>query len=292
MIADSGTSRTSGIDGSMPAVGGAELGRTCALAVECARELARDAGRHPELFPAKPFDAGFYHSLALVGAFGSPWATARELRAVNRAALWVFAVDLLIDHVATSRDEVADLVGACLAVADGAEPRTPATRFLAELRDEAGSPAWRDQLGRMLAAMAREWDWRTGDRPDLATYLDNADSTGSSFVNLAHWNATGDPWTLANLDRVRAVGDEVQRYLRLLNDLATRDREAGWGDVNALTLGAGHAEVTARMGELSQRAVALIEPLRDTAPRTALYLERQLTFNTGFYGLADFWGAL
>jgi hypothetical protein len=273
--------------------GGVELGRTCALAVACARELAGHAATHPGLFPAKPFDAGFYHSLALVGAFGSPWASAGELRAVNRAALWVFAADLLIDHVAASREEVAELAGDCLAVADGAAPRTPLTRFLAELRDEVGSPAWREQLERMLTAMAREWDWRAGPgRPDLAAYLDNADSTGSCFVNLAHWNATGDAWTMANLDEVRAAGDEVQRYLRLLNDLATHERELGWGDVNALTLGAGRDEVTARMAELSGRAMSLIERLREPAPRTALYLERQVSFNTGFYRLSDFWGDL
>ncbi|MBF8189308.1 terpene synthase [Nonomuraea sp. K274] len=272
----------------------AGLGRTSALAVACARDLARHAAEHPGLFPARPFDAGFFHSLGLVGAFGSPWATAGELRAVNRAALWVFAVDLQVDHVAKSREEVAALVGDCLAVAAGDAPRGPLTQCLASLRDDLGAdPRWRDQLERMLAAMLKEWDWReSGATPGLEEYLRNADSCGSAFVNLSHWLATGDQWTLANLDLVRAADDEVQRYLRLLNDLTTYDREARWGDANALTLGAGRAEVTERMARHARTAAELIDPLRETSPRTALYLERQVGFNTGFYGVSDYWGEL
>lgn len=270
---------------------GLELGRCCALAVACARDLMRHARRYDGLFPDGVFDSGFYQALGLAGAFGSPWATVEELRAGGRASLWVFAVDRLIDDVAGSRAEVETLVAECLAVADGAEPRRPVTEFLAGLR--AGLPgearAWRDQLGRMLMAMLREWDWRSGERPTLEEYLDNADSTGSSFVNVSHWLATGDAWTLAHLDRVREASQATQRYLRLLNDLATAGRERGHGDVNALSLGAGREEVTARLGRLSAEAVRLIGPL--DSPRTAFYLERQLTFNTGFYGLSDYWGA-
>ncbi|WP_431912098.1 terpene synthase family protein [Nonomuraea jabiensis] len=272
----------------------ADLGRTSALAVECARRLAAHAAEYPELFPARPFDAGFFHSLGLVGAFGSPWATAEELWAVNRAALWVFAVDLRVDHVATSREEVAALVGECLAVADGQAPRGALTRVLAELRDGLSrDPRWRDQLERMLTAMLKEWEWReSGAGPDLETYVANADSCGSSFVNLSHWLHTGDAWTLAHLDLVREAGDEVQRYLRLLNDLATYDREARWGDANALTLGARRDEVARRMAGHARTAAELIAPLHETSPRTALYLERQIGFNTGFYGVSDYWGEL
>ncbi|MEV4178302.1 terpene synthase family protein [Nonomuraea sp. NPDC049709] len=272
----------------------ADLGRTCALGVECARDLARHAARHPELFPARPFDPGFFHSLGLVGAFGSPWATAAELRAVNRAALWVFAVDLLIDHVATSRGEVAGMVGECVAVAAGKDPDSPLTRFLAELRDDFGAdPRWRGQLERMLTAMEREWEWRESRAvPGLDEYLANADSCGSSFVNLSHWLSLGDPATLSELARIRAASDEVQRYLRLLNDLTTHDREARWGDANALTLGADRTEVTDRMARHARAATELIVPLRESDPRTALYLERQMGFNSGFYGVSDYWGEL
>ncbi|HUR02591.1 MAG TPA: terpene synthase family protein [Nonomuraea sp.] len=297
---------------------GTELGRTCALAVECARDLSRHARRYGELFPARPFDSGFFHSLGLVSAFGSPWATVAELRAVSRAALWVFAIDLRIDHAAGSREEVTALVGDCLAVAGGATPLSPITRFLADLRNglrygfrygfqddleedgrrrdgscddlqsEPADATWRAQLARMLAAMAREWDWHaTGARPGLEEYLGNAAGTGSSFVNLSHWISTSEP-----LEMAIQAGDEVQRYLRLLNDLATADREARWGDANALTLGAGRTEVAERMSGIAARATELIQPLRATSPRAAYYLERQLSFNTGFYGMSDYWGEL
>ncbi|NRQ31772.1 terpene synthase [Nonomuraea sp. NN258] len=277
------------------------LGRTAALAVACARDLTRHAAEHRDLFPERPFDPGFFHSLGLVSAFGSPGATVDGLRPVGRASLWVFAADLLIDHVAKTREEVTALVAECLAVAAGAEPATPVTRFLAGLRDHAAAgtgtlgadPRWRDQLARMLTAMAAEWDWRAGDvRIGLDDYLANAGSCGSSFVNLTHWLATGDDWTRAHLDEVRAAGDEAQRYLRLLNDLTTYDREARWGDANALTLGADRDEVTRRMAGHAGTAAELIGGLRGPSPATALYLERQLGFNTGFYGVSDYWGEL
>ncbi|MGN9842318.1 terpene synthase family protein [Nonomuraea sp. H19] len=272
----------------------AELGRTSALAVECARDLARHAAEHPGLFPARPFDGGFFHSLGLVGAFGSPWATVEELRVVNRAALWVFAADLLVDRVTRSRDELAALVADCLAVAGGDVARSPLARVLAGLRDDVGGdPRWSDQLRRMLSAMLQEWDWRESKTTvDLDVYLLNADSCGSSFVNLSHWLYIGEAWTLANLDLVREAGDEVQRYLRLLNDLATYDREARWGDANALVLGARRTEVTERMARHARTAAELIAPFCETSPRTALYLERQVGFNTGFYGVSDYWGEL
>ncbi|WP_228010395.1 terpene synthase family protein [Nonomuraea phyllanthi] len=285
-----------GMTGAGPAGLGAaaELGRTSALAVECARRLAAHAAEHPDLFPAKPFDAGFFQSLGLVGAFGSPWASAGRLWAVNRAALWVFALDLQVDYVAKTRDEVAALAEECLAVAGGAAPRGPLAADLAALRDDlGGDPRWRDQLERVLIAMLQEWDWRESSAtPALEEYLANADSCGSSFVNLSHWLYTGDTWTLDHLDVVREASDEVQRYLRLLNDLSTYDREARWGDANALTLGAGRDEVTRRMARHARTAAGLIAPIHATSPRTAVYLERQIGFNTGFYGVSDYWGEL
>jgi hypothetical protein len=179
----------------------AGLGRACALGIECARDLSRHAARYPELFPARPFDPGFFHSLGLVGAFGSPWATADELRAVNRAALWVFAADLLIDHVATSREEVAALVGDCVAVAAGRrEPDSPLTRFLAELRDDLGGDSrWCDQLERMLTAMQREWHWRASGaalEPD-----DRRVDQGGDGVR----DVDGPPWIWTSTSRTRTA---------------------------------------------------------------------------------------
>ncbi|WP_204015382.1 terpene synthase family protein [Sphaerimonospora thailandensis] len=279
----------------------AELGRTCALAARSQRDLIACADAYRELFPVRPFDPGFFSGLSLVGAFGSPWATPEELRAVNRASLWIFAVDYLADVVAGSAAEIDALVSDCLAAAGGGDAGPPIARFLAEIRDELAvtpsfpvlHPIWLDQLARTLLAMAAEWRWKSGGTSlTLDEYLDNADGCGSSFVNVSHWIATGDPWTLDHLDELREVSAEVQRYLRLLNDLATHGREIEWGDLNALTLGVGRDEVTARMREIVDRCATLLEPVRAGSPRTADYLERQIGFNTGFYGLVDYWGEL
>jgi len=272
-------------------------GRTCALAVAGARDLARGAAAHPGLFPEKSFDGGLYFSLALAGAFGSPWATADALRAVNRASLLVFAVDRLIDEEAASREEVAALVTECLAVAGGGAPVSPAGAFLAELRGElAGTagfpglePAWRAQLERMLTAMAREWEWSRAEAPTPERYLANADSCGAGFISVSHWIYTGLAAGPGDLDRLRPAGDLVQRYLRLLNDLATHHRERSFGDLNAFTLGMTRDEVTTRLAELSREAADLIEPLRNVHPRAAAYLWWQIHYSAGFYELTDFW---
>ncbi|TYB68757.1 terpene synthase [Nonomuraea sp. PA05] len=272
-----------------------ETGRTCAVAVVGGRDLARVAARYGELFPQKSFDAGLYSSLALAGAFGSPWATAVELRAINRASLLVFAVDRLIDEEAISREQVAALVADCLAAAGGQAPASPAAAFLADLRGElAAGPelltSWRDQLGHMLAAMTREWDWaRSGPPPGPEEYVANADSTGAYFIALTHWIHTGQARGPRDLERLRPAGEAVQRYLRLLNDVATRRREARSGDLNAFTLGLSLGEVNERMTALTARATELIGPLREEHPRAAAYLDWQLHFSAGFYGLSDFW---
>ncbi|MDP4508309.1 terpene synthase family protein [Nonomuraea turcica] len=272
-----------------------ETGRTCALAVASGRELARFATRYDGLFPEKSFDAGLYGALAMAGAFCAPWATVEGLRAVNRASLLVFALDRLIDEEASSREQVGALVGECLAAAGGAAPESQAAAFVADLRSDLAAPpeldrAWRDQLERMLRAMAREWDWSGSERPPTRQeYLANADSCGALFIGLSHWIHTGLVEALGDLDRLRPAADAVQRCLRLLNDLATRRRESGSGDVNAFTLGMELDEVIERLSELTEDATELIEPLRNAYPRAAEYLAWQIHYSAGFYGLSDFW---
>ena len=279
----------------------AGLGRACAVAVRSARELMATAEEYPELFPPKPFDAAFFSGLALSSAFGSPWAGPEELRAVNLASLCVFAVDWQAERACTA-GEMDALIAGCLAAAGGEAGGTPIARLIAELRGELAAacpsfgelqPIWAGQLHRTLLAMATELRWkREAARVTLDDYLANADGCGASFVNISHWIATGDPWTLRNLAELREVSAEVQRYLRLLNDLATSGREREWGDLSALTLGAGREEVIERMAGILGRCRALLEPVRAGSPRVAAYLERQIGFNTGFYGVADYWGEL
>lgn len=272
-----------------------ELGRTCALAAECGRDLRRCAQMYTGLFPAAAFDTDFYTGMSLAGAFTSPWTSAEGLKVANRAAIWVLAVDRLIDHTFTRRGEVHALVRECLAVADGAVPRAAVTRFLADLRDELErvkefedlKGLWRDQLAAMLSAMTRAWVWRDTRRvPSLEAYLDNADSRGSCFVDLSHWIYAGDDWARRHLTELRPVSAHVQRYLHLLGDLASYRRDVSWGDLNVLMLGVDRAEVTDAMARLEHESAELIGPLRERSPRVAAYLRRQIGFHAGYNGVS------
>ncbi|MEO3890049.1 terpene synthase family protein [Nonomuraea sp. B5E05] len=274
-----------------------ELGRTCALAAECGRDLRRCAEMYSGLFPAAAFDAECYNALTLTTAFSAPWAGADRLKVVNRAALWVKAVDRLVNHSAITREQVDRVVRECLSVADGAVPRSAATRFLADLRDELATARefgelrwlWRDQLARMLACMVRAWVWRDGNAvPTLERYLDNADSRGSCFVDLSHWIYTADRWARAHLEDLRDVSRLVQRYLHLLGDVTSYRKDVSWGDLNVLSLGVSSTEVREAMAGLAREAAGLIEPVRERSPRTAIYLRRQIGFTAGINGISDF----
>lgn len=284
-----------------------EQGRICGLAVRGQRDLQASAAAHPELFPADPFDTMLFANISLAIAFGAPWCTAGQLRAANRTVLWGFALDWLIDHRARSRDEVDDLVTRCHAVAAGEPPAADdhLGGYLAALQGElatsdafaAHRPLWRDRVDATVRAMALEWEWkaawRPGDRaslPSLDAYLDNADNHACTIVNVAHWLYTGDEATLSRLDELVAVSDQVQRALRLVNDLGTYERDLRWGDLNALLLVEDRAEVEQRLAALVDTCHRMLEPLRETCPREADYLARQVGFSSGFYQLADFWG--
>ncbi|WP_446215891.1 terpene synthase family protein [Micromonospora sp. IBHARD004] len=282
----------------------AEQGRICALAARGQRELQRRTAAQPDLFPSRPFDAALLSSVSLAMAFSAPWCTAEELALTGRAVLWGFAVDWQVDHLATSRSEIDLITKTSLAVADGAAAEDPLGRFLAELRDDlAATPGfaglrglWREELDRTLTAMAREWDWKTaaeagaGGRPTLTEYLANADNLAATVVNVAHWIHTGTPGTHRQLPRLVAVSDEVQRALRLVNDLATYERDLEWGDLNAIMLVDDRAEIERRTAAQIDHCRHLLAELAANCPREADYLSRQLGFTSGFYRLTDFWG--
>ncbi|WP_327092425.1 terpene synthase family protein [Nonomuraea sp. NBC_01738] len=272
-------------------------GRSCAVAVSCARALTEHARSYPRLFPPALFDTGLFTSIGLVSAFGSPHAGADELIVVSRAALLVFALDHHFDLAEAG--QVHDLVETCLAAADGAPPGNAAAELVTDLRTQLASRAslthlhtlWREQLHRFLQAQLHSWGWRTEGRlpGTLPAYMAIADGCGSALVNLSHWIATADSAALAVLEHLQQAGAEVQNYLRLLNDLATATREAD-RDINALALGFPLEQITHAMDAHAARALELICAVDDQAPREALYLRRQLAFNTGFYQGADYWG--
>jgi hypothetical protein len=273
-------------------------GATCALAAQGQRDLQRLADADPEMFPRVPFDGSVFGTLAMANAFSAPWLGADALRTANRASLWAFRVDWFADHLATDPAELADLTAACLAVADGAEPPDRLTALLAGIRDELArrpdfqvwQPVWREELRRMLAAMTIELDWRTTNATvTVARYLDNADNLGSSFVNVSHWLANPEPGPAVAAD-VLAATRAQQRVIRVLNDLATVERDRAWGDLNLLLLGLGRAEVAELLSTLTGESAAALEPVRASQPELADFLHRQVEFCRGFYGLTDYWG--
>jgi hypothetical protein len=293
-----------------PSPAGAELasattyGVICARAAEGQRDLQECASTYRKLFPPDPFDATLLTSVALAVACGAPWLNTDQLRIANRAALWVFGLDRTFDHLAESPDDMVSAVEGCLAVGAGGppEPGDDLTRFLADIRDALADmpsypallPAWRTELDRMLAAMAREWIWKSErdvkGLPTLTDYLSNADNFGSSFVNVVQWG-TGFAEPLDRLPDLLAASRAVQRVLRLVNDLATYDREERWDDLNVLMLGCTRAEVSEMITTLLAESMELLRPLRSTHPQIATYLERQLGFSLGFYRVSDYWAA-
>ncbi|MEV4299604.1 terpene synthase family protein [Microbispora rosea] len=282
----------------------ADQGRAVGLALACQRDLADDAARYPGLFPADQFGPSLFAGLCLANAFGAPWSTADQLRFLTRVSLWVFAADRQVDGVPRSREDLDDLLSNCLRTAAGVDgiPAAPLTRFLADIaRDLNAVPefpgmraTWVESLQRFLAAMKREWEWRASASdgsplPGVSEYLGNADSTAASFVNVSYWLHSRDTRALEHIDELTTVGALVQQVLRLLNDLASYERDLASGDLNVLTLGIGRAEVTELIGELVARCRERIEPLKGRCPQAAAYLERQIGFSAGFYRLTDYW---
>jgi hypothetical protein len=267
------------------------------------RDLLTCAAAYPALFPARPFDPAFFSTITLANAFCAPWLPAERLRLTNRITLWVFALDRLIDHVATRPAEVEDIVRRCLA--DQPAPGDPLAGFLAEIRAEmAGAPAfpvlgevWADELRRMLDGMAREWQWKAArladpdhPLPTLDAYLDNAEF-GFSLVYVSHWLATTEPGQLNDIAELRTAGQAVQRVIRLLNDLGTYHREQQTGDLNALLL-ADRATIGERIVVETARSRELLARLKPAHPRLAGFLGRHLDFNAGFYRVTDYQGEL
>ncbi len=282
-----------------------EQGRVCALAARGKHDLARYAAARPALFPARPFDDTLFGAIALAIGFGAPDATEAELRFTNRCVLWGFALDWLVDHVATTRDEIDRLAIRCLAVADGGRPAPDDDlgQLLAEQRDELAAcpafararPYWRAELAKVLTAMAREWSWKTAPPgtstpPTMADYLANADNLACTLVNVSYWIRVGDATLADDLPALVAASGTVQRALRLVNDLGTYDRDARWGDLNSIMIMGDRAGVREHLDELVDQCRAELAGLRVSHPAEAAYLTRQLGFSTGFYRLSDFWG--
>ncbi|SDH46800.1 hypothetical protein SAMN05421505_11674 [Sinosporangium album] len=291
----------------------AEAGRISAAAGKIQRALGRCAATYPGLYRAEAFDPALQSTLADALAHSAPWLDADRLMMAGKASFWAFGLDWLVDYAADSQDDVDDVVRRCLAVADGGRPADDddLARFLADLRDElSAAPAfpalrgvWRDELGRMLAGMRTEWEWKAAraegrtDVPDLRRYLANADNLGFTFVLVSHWvticesPAPDDVHGVHGIHGVLAAASEVQRVIRLLNDQGTYRRDTVWGDLNALMLDT-HEAVNEALARHTRRARELLAALRVDQPDLADFMERQMDFCAGFYRVTDFWGEL
>jgi hypothetical protein len=287
-----------------------ECGQVCAHAGAGQRDLQRCAAEYGELFTTAAFDPALFSTVAMANAFAAPWLAADRLRMANRSTLWVFGLDWLVDYLATAQAEVEDIQQRCIAVADGtrAVPEDPLARFLADLREAVFASTstpwlrrlWREQVHRTVRAMAREWVWKStrharvrAPSPTFDEYLANADNLGFCFVFVSHWIYTADADGARRPDEageLLAAAEEVQRMLRLLNDLCTYDRDLKWNDLNAMMLGVTRAQVRYRLDELTGSCRALLRPLRRTHWQLAAFLERQIDFNLGFHPVTDYWG--
>ncbi|MEV6810525.1 terpene synthase family protein [Micromonospora sp. NPDC051296] len=284
----------------------AEQGRVCSLAAKGQRDLQERVATYRSLFPDPPVDAAMLSALALSTAFIAPWCSAADLRTANRASLWVTAEDWQIDSVAASMEAATAIAEACRSVAAGAEPASDDLlgRFLADIRDDlAALPAfrrlgqlWQDELQRMLDAELREWQWRAAreadpaDLPAADDYLANAAGYGATWVNVSHWIATGAVDTEAQLTELVTASKAVEQVLRLVNDLASYDRDVKAGDLNILMLGVDRHEVRQQVTDRLDQCEKLLHSLERTCPQEAAYLRRELGFTTGFYHGTDFWG--
>jgi hypothetical protein len=269
------------------------------------RDLAQVAAKYPDLFPPRLFDHAMLATIALASAYCAPWLGKARTRILNLASLWLFGLDLQAERIGPAG--IDDLARRCLAVADGGdpEPGDGITELLALVRSELADvapafpalrPVWRDALRQTLVAATREQTWAAalgtdgGILPTSDEYLANAASTGFSMVFVTLWlTHTASAESAFGRDLSAAVG-AAERVLRLVNDLGTYAREEKSGDLNVLMLGMTRAQLAKDIEASTHNCMARLRPLRVDQPRLATYVERQVGFAIGLYGVGDFWG--
>lgn len=271
-----------------------EIGRTTATAVRAQRLLAAELEALAD--EVTGLDASMLSVLTQVGAHAAGWLPLDRLHVVNRASLWIFAVDWLVDRHADSVARVDDVVARNIEVLEGRPARDGVAGLLDATRTAVANgallPDFDDEARRVLGAMRREWDWRDGPAPSPDTYMSNVDSIGLRFAFvtlLAVDGATRADWR-PGPGTLSAATDATARVLRMINDLAGFERERAFGDVNLLALGPPAAQVREAIRADTARTVRLLARQPRSRRRWADYLERVLGFNTGLYGTTDYWG--
>jgi hypothetical protein len=244
-----------------------------------------------------------FSSLSLAIAFSAPELDSRRLRMAARSTIWTVALDWTIDTLAKTVEEVADVARRCRAIGNDHRPQPgdELATFLRDIRDELASQPgytsqrslWRDELNRLLRAEEQDWLWRSSaKRPDLDEYLANSDSIALSFVYICHLIDQGIRPSRAHLRELRQAGWAAQRVVRLNNDVASLRRDKRSGDLNALLLpGVTRATIRRRIAVETGGAIDRIAALPSDYSGLARYLERQMGFCSGLYGVADFWNS-
>jgi hypothetical protein len=278
-------------------------GMLCASAIACLRHIEDYPTRYWRLFPPEGFPSTVFSATAMVTAFTSPGTPPAQLRVAVRSAIWVFAADWLVDHVAQSTQDIRMLAEDCLdavAPAPSTQGRSDLAQLLREqVYDEIATasafPAvqdlWRTELRRYWASCQHEWEWGRLGRGAAATlddYLADTDNFGSMVVNLSHWITQIPAHRTDCIPLLLDVSRIVQRILRLLNDLATHHREHGTGDVNAILLGFTPSEVNDRITTLIDEFDTAVAVHDSCCPEQAQYLRRQTHWCRGFYSATDF----
>jgi hypothetical protein len=271
-----------------------ELAPFAVLALRLLADLrAWSAGYGPDVAD-KPLEA-----MALSAAAIAPWSDAGALRLAARSAVWLYAVDDLVDVRARSLADVDHVVERCVSVARGG-PRDdshPVFAALCDLQRElegkplygALSALWAQKFESCMRGMRYAWQVGRGElaQPSIGQYLEHADSILKWITVITFWGGTAGPDLPRHLDVLVPGANEASVAIRLANDLATAARERREAVANATSLASPdwiRAELGRRRGRLHRR----LGPLLAEGYRPALILTRSVDWAMGFYGLADF----
>jgi hypothetical protein len=271
------------------------MAAVAAVAVVVQREADAWAARYPGLW-----NPALSTPLALTYALTVPWRRADELRLAVRFSHWLFWADDAVE--AAERDsDVGALVERSGAVAAGACPSAGDAlgQALADIRRElvakplwpALGARWRESLVDTLTGygtqrpMARAVA-RGLPTPSSQEYLSLP--IGYEVCRVCFWLSAEDHTVLEHLDTLSIAIGDVDRALRIANDLRTHERERDRLDINLVKLGTDPATAARWMTDAITRADAVLQPLADRRVRAAVEISRHMRFVVGLYGATDY----
>lgn len=207
---------------------------------------------------------------ALSFAMTAPTRSAHELALAGRLAMWIFAVDDVLDARDATAVTTTGLLAPILAfLASGGEQRpvgdAPLVRALGDLWERLAQrplyPFFRgplvESLQAMFAAMELENAWREQYRgpgrrlPSYPDYLENGiSSIAMPCLYRALALALGGPATPSCWPRLRSIERDAAMAVRLANDLRTCTRELDEQAVNAVVILGESATVAQARGEV------------------------------------------